>query len=102
MFDLLAQSNLQDGLPGYSLAAWEHEADRFGLWANNLGLYHRGHSSLDYRLREAAALERIIGGLLDDLKTSLEERMSKISNVFIWKYFLRQLQHLSFESHRHF
>lgn len=78
MFELLSQSNLQEGLPGYSLPAWEHEADRFSLWANSLGLHHRGHSSLDYRLREAAALENIIGGLLDDLKTSLEERKSNM------------------------
>lgn len=89
MFELLSRSNLQHGLPGYSSAAWEHEADRFSLWASNLGLHHRGHSSLDYRLREAVALERIIGGLLDDLKTSLEERMSKISSVFIWEYYLQ-------------
>lgn len=27
-----------------------NEQQRFGLWARNLGLYHRGHNSLDYRL----------------------------------------------------
>ncbi|MCJ1465208.1 hypothetical protein MMC07_003824 [Pseudocyphellaria aurata] len=73
MFRLVSQPNLLESLPGYSLAAWQHEADRFGLWANNLGLHHRGHSSLDYRLREAAALQDIIGGLLEDLKTNLED-----------------------------
>lgn len=77
MFQLVSLPNLQEGLPGFSLAAWKHEADRFELWANNLGLHHRGHSSLDYRLREATALQDIIGGLLDDLKTNLEERKSK-------------------------
>ena len=77
MFDILSRPKIQEGLPGYSSAAWEHEKDRFDLWANNLGLHHRGHSSLDYRLREAAALEKIIEDLLDDLKTSLEERKYK-------------------------
>lgn len=91
MFELVSRPDLQESLAGYSLAAWRHEADRFGLWANNLGLHHRGHSSLDYRLREAAALQDIIGGLLDDLKTNLEERKSKLIKLsFMWELFLRQ------------
>ena len=74
LFEQLSRSDLESGLEGYSTAAWEHEAERFGLWANNLGLYHRGHSSLDYRVREADALRKLIGNLLEDLKSSLCER----------------------------
>ena len=74
LFEQLSCSNLENGVEAYSTAAWEHEAERFGLWANNLGLHHREHSSLDYRLREADALRKLIGNLLDDLKTSLCER----------------------------
>ena len=74
LFEQLSSSHLENSLEGYSTAAWEHEAERFGLWANNLGLHHRGHSSLDYRLREAEALKKLIDNLLDDLKTSLCER----------------------------
>jgi hypothetical protein len=59
--------------PEYSSAAWKHEAERFGLWADNLGLYHGGHSSLDYRLREADALEAFVRNLLTDLNKSLNE-----------------------------
>ena len=59
-------------LPGYSSAAWEHESDRFRLWSDNLGLYHEGHSSLDYRLREAGALLEFVRKLLVDFKKLLE------------------------------
>ena len=83
LFVSLSRSHLEDGLEGYSPAAWDHEAERFGLWANNLGLYHRGHSSLDYRLREADALKRLIGDLLGDLKTSLYERKHILSFLLL-------------------
>ena len=65
-----------DGISGFSPSAWKHESDRFGLWADNLGLYHRGHSSLDYRLREAETLESLVNNLLEDLELSLTERAS--------------------------
>ena len=78
-FDLLSRSDFEGRLQDYSPASWEHEAERFSLWANNLGLYHRGHSSLDYRLREAGALRNLIGEFLADLKTSLDERMYRLS-----------------------
>lgn len=54
-------------------ADWNYEAERFGLWANNLGLYHLAHSSLDYRLREAESLYNLIRNLLKDLLESVSE-----------------------------
>ena len=56
-----------------SVVAWENEFQRFRLWADNLGLHHRGHSSLDYRLREADILEGLVRGLLNDLQRSLHD-----------------------------
>ena len=98
LFEVLSRSNLEDGLEGYSTAAWEHEAERFGLWANNLGLHHRGHSSLDYRLREADALKRLIGNLLDDLKTSLHERKQILSLPLV--YVIAQIPLVYFDAMR--
>ena len=51
----------------------EHEAERFELWAVNLGLYHSGHSSLDYRLRDVEFLQDVFKSLLADLQTSLRQ-----------------------------
>lgn len=51
--------------------AWENESQRFELWATNLGLYHQGHSSLDYRFRDAASLYNFASKLLQDLENCL-------------------------------
>ena len=59
--------------PGGFDGIWKCEFDRFDLWANNLGLHHTGHSSLDYRLRDADNLRDYVKGLLDELKETLEE-----------------------------
>lgn len=60
--------------PKYTVEAWINESQRFNLWADNLGLHHRGHSSLDYRLREASNLESLIKSLLEDLRRLLHDR----------------------------
>lgn len=60
--------------PKYSAAAWRNESQRFDLWADNLGLHHHGHSSLQYRLRESTILESLVTGLLNDLRKSLHDR----------------------------
>jgi len=49
------------------------EADRFNLWAVNLGLFVSGHGSLDYRLREAERLESTVRRFIEDLNNSLIE-----------------------------
>lgn len=50
-----------------------NEAQRFELWAVNLGLYHGGHSSLDYRVRDSPPLFKYAHGLLRDLDASLTQ-----------------------------
>ena len=74
LFDLILRSHVDDKLEGFSAAAWEYEYQRFTLWANNFGLHHRGHSSLDYRLRESETLIGLFATLLASLKTSLYDR----------------------------
>ncbi|KAL9616861.1 MAG: hypothetical protein Q9160_008317 [Pyrenula sp. 1 TL-2023] len=49
------------------------EADRFELWAVNMGLFVSGHGSLDYRLREAESLKFTFQRFMSDLKESLSE-----------------------------
>lgn len=53
----------------------ESASQRFELWAVNLGLSHEGHSSLDYRFRDAPSLFNLAHKLLRDL-----ERYFIISN----------------------
>lgn len=52
--------------------SFNHEFERFDLWADNLGLYHQGHSSLDWRLREAESLSDFVRNLLADLCSVVE------------------------------
>jgi hypothetical protein len=57
-------------------AAIFHEADRFRLWALNLGFYATGHASLFYRLREVDTVRTVIESLLQDFKSMLVESSS--------------------------
>ncbi|MCJ1382129.1 hypothetical protein MMC17_005241, partial [Xylographa soralifera] len=74
-FDKLDEANGEgeDGGSEDNLGPWLYEAERFALWAGNLCLYHQGHSSLDYRLREAETLANFLGRLLEDLRTTLDD-----------------------------
>lgn len=51
------------------------EAEKFELWAVNLGLFVAVHGSLDYHLREAGRLSETIRrfGLITELLESQEE-----------------------------
>lgn len=49
-----------------------NEQQRFQLWARNLGLYHYGDSSLEYRLRDSRLFDYTIE-LLNDLQELLVE-----------------------------
>ncbi|KAE8327761.1 hypothetical protein BDV39DRAFT_204775 [Aspergillus sergii] len=56
-----------------------NETQRFELWAKNLGLYHLGHSSLDYRFRDAPSLFEYTIGLLRNLEALLVKLMNILS-----------------------
>lgn len=49
------------------------EADRFELWAVNLGLFVSGHGSLDYRVRDAEGIRDTLHRFMKGLNTSLQE-----------------------------
>lgn len=67
-------------LPKTSNPAYErkltNEYQRFESWASNLGLYHTGHSSLDYRFRDSPVLFEYVVGLLKDFESILIARKS--------------------------
>ncbi|KAH6684941.1 hypothetical protein F5X68DRAFT_262809 [Plectosphaerella plurivora] len=44
----------------------------FRLWAHSLGLHQKGHASLDYRLRDAGAVRSLVGDVLGELRSHLE------------------------------
>jgi hypothetical protein len=48
------------------------EGERFEVWARSLGLQQRGHSSLDYRVRDAAQIRTYLGEVLDELIDHLQ------------------------------
>ena len=56
-------------------SALVNESQRFGLWAKNLGLYSLGHSSLDYRFRDAPRVYQYTLQLLGDLENSILKSM---------------------------
>ena len=63
-------------------SALVNESQRFGLWAKNLGLYDLGHSSLDYRLRDAPMVYKYTRSLLVDLEASIWKSMFAILPSF--------------------
>jgi len=62
-----------DAVENPKWAALDNEMQRFELWARNLGLYTGGHSSLDYRFRDAQLLFDHTLELLQDLARLLAQ-----------------------------
>lgn len=52
------------------------DEQRFRLWAHSLGLQNQGHSSLDYRVRDAVAIKSRLADILAELKEHLENLVS--------------------------
>ncbi|ODM22487.1 hypothetical protein SI65_00075 [Aspergillus cristatus] len=57
-----------------------NEQQRFELWATNLGLYHGGHSSLDYRFRDASIIFEYTRGLLRELESILTQLLRTLND----------------------
>jgi hypothetical protein len=53
--------------------ALSDELGRFRVWSGNLGALQKGHSSLDYRLRDSPLLSSNVLKLLVELKNNLLE-----------------------------
>ena len=62
----------------WPVGSFTAEAERFELWAVNLGLFVVGHGSLDYRVREAERLAQTIRRFLEELMGSLAEGRSDL------------------------
>ncbi|KAK3314332.1 hypothetical protein B0H66DRAFT_483830 [Apodospora peruviana] len=56
------------------------EADRFLLWAVNLGLFVSGHASLDYRVRDAENIRSAAQRLISSLEDALTEVLDYFGN----------------------
>ena len=61
--------------------SFDREYERWGLWVENLGLFNLGHSSLDYRLRDADSLSGFVRDLLRDLCKVLDNCKYALSHV---------------------
>ena len=78
-FEALSLFQRVEGIEGEEIthdwpaALFTAEAERFELWAVNLGLFVVGHGSLDYRVREADRLAQTIRRFLNELMDSLAE-----------------------------
>ena len=68
----------RDEWPAAELAS---EADRFKLWAINLGLFVRGHASLDYRVRDAESIRLVLLRFISSLNEALTEGRSSLVDV---------------------
>ena len=69
-----SRPSVEDGEIEQWSQAFQAEADRFELWAVNLGLFVAGHGSLDYRLRQADSLRQTVQTFLQSLCDALTER----------------------------
>lgn len=48
------------------------ECGRFRVWTGNLGALAKGHSALDWRLRDADVMRSTVLSLLEELQSTLE------------------------------
>ena len=73
LFERAQAMNVDKTSQAWPAASFTTEAERFELWAVNLGLFVVGHGSLDYRVREAERLAQTIRRFLLELIDSLVE-----------------------------
>ncbi|KAF2630251.1 hypothetical protein BU25DRAFT_254947 [Macroventuria anomochaeta] len=59
--------------------ALEDEFGRFRVWSGNLGALQKGHSSLDYRLRDSPLLSGTALKFLEELNQNLDEAFAIVS-----------------------
>ncbi|KAF1986004.1 A1pp-domain-containing protein [Aulographum hederae CBS 113979] len=73
---LEGDAHFQEKLP---LSALEDELGRFRVWCGNIGALQKGHSSLDYRLRESPLTQTNVLKLLRELKEALSQATAIVS-----------------------
>lgn len=70
---LISNSGWEEQIEQESL---EDEFGRFRVWSGNLGALQKGHSSLDYRLRDSPLLSGNALKFLEELKHNLDEAIA--------------------------
>jgi hypothetical protein len=55
-----------------SHSSLEDQLGRFSIWASSIGAFAARRDSLDYRLRMASDVQRLVGGLLQTLNDHLQ------------------------------
>jgi len=70
---LITKSGWEEQIEQESL---EDEFGRFRVWSGNLGALQKGHSSLDYRLRDSPLLSGNALKFLEELKHNLDEAIA--------------------------
>ncbi|KAI1270285.1 hypothetical protein F5Y18DRAFT_9217 [Xylariaceae sp. FL1019] len=60
---------------------FQDEFARFKLWSGNIGAHRKGHSSLDWRLRDASNMKDLVTNLLVDLNQTLHDALSFLDEV---------------------
>jgi hypothetical protein len=58
----------------------EDEFGRLRVWAANIGALQKGHSSLDYRLRDAPLVHENVLKLLAELKENIHQSTSMMDS----------------------
>ncbi|KAJ4353861.1 uncharacterized protein N0V89_005591 [Didymosphaeria variabile] len=66
---------------GVDSEALQDEFGRFRVWSGNLGVLQKGHSSLDYRLRDAPLLSDEVTKLLKELQENLHAAHEIVTGV---------------------
>ncbi|KAK7190075.1 hypothetical protein DPSP01_006371 [Paraphaeosphaeria sporulosa] len=75
--------NSLGALQGHAIdfEALQDELGRFRVWSGNLGVLQKGHSSLDYRLRDAPLLSNEVLKLLNELEENLHAAHEIVTGV---------------------
>ena len=74
-------ASTREGMNTIDDEALEDEFGRFRVWAGNLGALQKGHSSLDYRLRDAPVSNTNVLKLLDELAHNVNEAYAVLSGA---------------------
>jgi hypothetical protein len=69
------EERFRNAIPAAEL---DDEIGRFRVWCSNLGALQRGHSSLDYRLRDSPLLFSNVMKLLQEVQANLSEAIAVI------------------------
>jgi hypothetical protein len=76
--DCLAQSHL---LSPRQQSAVDDQLGRFSIWVSNIGVFAPTRGSLDYRLREAPDIQRLVRRLLRTLNDYIQQYLSQLDYI---------------------